>query len=534
MQAANSIEIYNIINIIRELHEICKRIYNVIDTIIVNKCQINRLWKRLNLFLIEFEEVHTNSNSAALANQYYNDVKNLFLQIASHIESYVVYGPFKKLTSNHELEVIFDNFNTKLIYYSFRLGLVNLSFLKKSVQEMEDREDREEDNEYFNNILDSAMKSNALLLSFLGRVAEPEMIIEAISTLEDIINEDIIDPDELPDILENDIGNRKLVYSQNHSQEILSAIRNYKKPLMNRKEYVNIENIIFVCEHLKKRAQGSTVELKNWQIACWDIEIWDILSVGPFSKIYKAFWLGLDVAIKEMSYKINRVPVRKEFYKDVKMWYRINHPNVLSLYGAYQLGDYPFVVIPLMKNGNLISYIEDKEKFPQIDLIDILIGISSGMEYLHSMNVIHGDLMARNILLDENLQPHICDFGFGKCRTVVNHHSKLKRLDSLRWAANEVHQTSNYTKKSDVYSFAMLCYELFTWGRVPFENLSERFLSEAVIAGKRPDYPEDCPKAIWKLMERMWDGNPDARPKFSSITKYLRNYRAKLNQKNKP
>jgi len=50
LQTTTSIEIYNIINIIRELHEICKRIYNVIDTIIVNKCQINRLWKRLNLF----------------------------------------------------------------------------------------------------------------------------------------------------------------------------------------------------------------------------------------------------------------------------------------------------------------------------------------------------------------------------------------------------------------------------------------------------------------------------------------------------
>jgi len=535
LQTTTSIEIYNIINIIRELHEICKRIYNVIDTIIVNKCQINRLWKRLNLFLIEFEEVHTNSNnnSAALANQYYNDVKNLFLQIASHIESYVVYGPFKKLTSNHELEVIFDKFNSKLVLYSIRLGLESLSFLNKSVREMEDREDREEDNEYFNNILDSAMKSNALLLSFLGRVAEPEMIIEAISTLEDIINEDNIDQEEYPIVLEKDIGNRKLVYSQNHSQEIISAIRNVKKPLMDRRGYVNIDNIIFVCEHLKKRAQGLTVELKNWQIACWDIEIWDILSVGPFSKIYKAFWLGLDVAIKEMSYKINRVPVRKEFYKDVNMWYRIDHPNVLSLYGAYQLGDYPFVVIPLMKNGNLINYIEDKEKFPLIDLIDILIGISSGMEYLHSINVIHGDLMARNILLDDKLKPHICDFGFIKCRTVVNHHSKLKRLDSLRWTANEIHktQTFNYTKKSDVYSFAMLCYELFTWGRVPFENLSERLLSEAVIEGKRPDYPEGCPKTIWKLMEKMWHENPDARPKFSSITKYLRNYRAKLSQK---
>ncbi|OUM56382.1 hypothetical protein PIROE2DRAFT_49574, partial [Piromyces sp. E2] len=216
-----------------------------------------------------------------------------------------------------------------------------------------------------------------------------------------------------------------------------------------------------------------------------------------------------------MSYQINRVRVRREFYKDVKMWYNLNHPNVLSLYGAYQLGDYPFVVIPLMKNGNLISYIEGKEKLSLLNLIEILIGISSGMEYLHSKNVVHGDLMARNILLDVDLQPHICDFGFSKCRAVVDHHSKLKRLDSLRWTANEVHESFVYTKKSDVYSFAMLCYELFTWGNVPFQNLSERFLSEAVIAGKRPDYPEDCPMAIWKLMERMWDGNPDARPNFT-------------------
>jgi len=210
--------------------------------------------EKIKFILIEFEEVHTNSNnnSAALANQYYNYVKNLFLQIASHIESYVVYGPFKKLTSNHELEVIFDKFNSKLVLYSIRLGLESLSFLNKSVREMEDREDLEEDNEYFNNILDSAMKSNALLLSFLGRVAEPEMIIEAISTLEDIINEDNIDQEEYPIVLEKDIGNRKLVYSQNHSQEIISAIRNVKKPLMDRRGYVNIDNIILYVNILKK------------------------------------------------------------------------------------------------------------------------------------------------------------------------------------------------------------------------------------------------------------------------------------------
>jgi len=357
------------------------------------------------------------------------------------------------------------------------------------------------------------------------------MIIEAISTLEDIINEESINPEEFSDVLKNEMGNRKIAFSQKNSQKIISIIRNYKKPLMKRKEFVNIDNIVSICEYLKKMAQGLSVQLNNWHVAMWDIEIWDILYHGPFSIIYKAFWLGLDVAIKEMSYKINRDPVRKEFTKDVKMWYRLKHPNVLSLYGAYQLYDYPFVITPLMKNGNLIDYIRNKKNISLIYLIDIIIGISSGMEYLHSMDVVHGDLMARNILLDENLQPHICDFCFSKRRAIVNHPSKSKRFDSLRWTANEVHQTFIYTKKSDVYSFAMLCYELFTWGKVPFENLSERSVSEAVIAGERPDYPEGFPKAIWKLMEKMWDENPEARPKFANITKYLRKYKEKLNQK---
>jgi len=524
----SSIEVFNII---RDLHEICKRINNVIDSVIINKCQINRLWKRLNLFLREFEEVYSNIEQLqSVPNAQFKNVKNLFLKIASHIEGYVIYGPFKKLISNYELEKAFENFNSQLIYYSFKLGLRNLPYLNKSLQEMEDRDDREEDNEYYNNLLNSVMRSDARLLSFLGRVTEPEMIIEAISTLEDIINEDVIDPEapHIDDLLTNDNENRTLRYSQSHSQEIISAIRNYKKPHMKRKKYANIDNIVYVCELLKKMAQGLIVEVKNWQIASWDIEIWEILSIGPFSKIYKAFWLGIDVAIKEMSYQINRVRVRKEFYKDVKMWYNLNHPNVLSLYGADQLGDYPFVVIPLMKNGNLINYIEGKEKLSLLKLIEILIGISSGMEYLHANDIVHGDLMARNILLDEELRPHICDFGFSKCRAVVDHHSKLKRLDSLRWTANEVHTSFVYTKKSDVYSFAMLCYELFTWGKVPFQNLSEKFLSEAVISGKRPEYPEDCPGAIWKLMGRMWDGNPENRPDFSDITVYLKDFKSQL------
>ena len=496
---------------------------------IIDKCQINRLWNRLNLFLKEFEDVQS-ENSGNISNSCFKEVKRLFLQIESHIKSYKKYGPFKKLISNNELEKTFDNYNSQLVYYSLQLGLRNLPYLNNSVRDMEDQDDKEEDNEHFNSTLNSAMATDDLLLSFLGCVTDREMIIEAISTLEDIINEGIIKSDiqSYQPLPNGDDGDRKLVYIQSNSKEIISITRNYKKPIMNRKKYANIDNIVYVCEYLKKKAEGLSIESKNWQIASWDIEIWEKLSVGPFSKIYKGFWLGNDVAVKEMSYQINRVRIRKEFYKDVKMWFNLSHPNVLSLYGANILGDYPLVVIPLMKNGNLIDYIEGKERLSLLKLIEILIGVSSGMEYLHAKNVVHGDLMARNILLDEHLQPHICDFGFSKCRADVDHHSKLKRLDSLRWTANEVHESFIYTKKSDVYSFAMLCYELFTWGAVPFQNLSERFLSEAVIAGKRPEYPEGCPMAIWRLMEQMWNGNPEARPDFSDITRYLYHFKTEL------
>jgi len=526
LQGTSSIEVYNFL---RKLHEICERIENIIDTVNINKCQVNRLWNRLNLFLREFEDVQS-QNGGNISNSYFRDVKRLFLQIESHIKSYEKYGAFKKLISSNELEKTFDNYNSQLVYYSLQLGLRNLPFLNNKVRDMEDQDDKEEDNDHFNSLLKSAMASDNLLVTFLGRVTDTEMIVEAISTLEDIINEGNIKSDihsyqSLPN--DND-ENRILVYTPSNSKEIISITRNNKKPTMNRKKYANIDNIAYVCEHLKKMAQGLPIESKNWQVASWDIEIWEVLSVGPFSKIYKGLWLGIDVAVKEMSYQINRVRVRDEFYKDVKMWFNLSHPNVLSLYGANILGDYPLVVIPLMKNGNLINYIEGKEKLSLLKLIEILIGISSGMEYLHAKDVVHGDLMARNILLDEHLQPHICDFGFSKCRAVVDHHSKLKRLDSLRWTANEVYRDFVYTKKSDVYSFAMLCYELFTWGAVPFQNLSERLLSEAVTAGKRPEYPEGCPMAIWKLMERMWNGNPEARPDFSEITRYLYHFKTEL------
>ena len=146
------------------------------------------------------------------------------------------------------------------------------------------------------------------------------------------------------------------------------------------------------------------------------------------------------------------------------------------------------------------------------------------MKYLHSLGIIHRDLKPQNILLDDNFQPKISDFG--TCFISDKELSKIQLEDSVGtplYMAPEIFSQEPYSYKVDVYAFSLIFYELLT-GKTPFNEKRSKLVRD-IKNGKRPELPENLDKKICEFIQKCWSNDPSERPPFSEIVEELQNER---------
>ena len=151
-------------------------------------------------------------------------------------------------------------------------------------------------------------------------------------------------------------------------------------------------------------------------------------------------------------------------------------------------------------------------------------GVAAGMLYLHRQGIMHRDLKGPNVLLDHAGEVKLTDFGLSvKLPDEATDAGFLTpECGSYRWMAPEVLRHEPYDKKCDVYSFAMLCWEMLTY-RMPFDNCEPVQAAFAMaIEHKRPEIPRDAHPTVHKLLEQTWQEASDARPTFEQLAADLR------------
>lgn len=219
---------------------------------------------------------------------------------------------------------------------------------------------------------------------------------------------------------------------------------------------------------------------------------------------------------------------------EVKGISQLYHPNILRFIG-YSPFDFdaltkPAIISELIKNCTLRHILELERKSQEIlewDATKKLIaiyGIASAMQYLHSKDIIHHDLNPDNIFLDKYLCVKITEYGLSEI-----YHNNQSSTDLLTipkktpvYAAPEIWQNQENTKATDVYSFALIVYEIMT-GQIPFEKLTLDQIRQKVLTQRsRPEFKFPLPPSYQKLIVNCWNHNPSQRPTFDEIVEKLR------------
>ncbi|XP_047141451.1 cytoplasmic tyrosine-protein kinase BMX isoform X2 [Hydra vulgaris] len=257
-----------------------------------------------------------------------------------------------------------------------------------------------------------------------------------------------------------------------------------------------------------------------FQINRNELTIMKQIGTGQFGTVHEALWKNNKlVAVKMM--KPDSMS-ENDFIEEAKVMQRFQHRNLITLYGVCTTHPL-YIVVELMKNGSLLDYLRNNKQLLEKTqvLIDIILKVSSAMEYLEKNKFIHRDLAARNCLVGENNTIKVGDFGLARYVLDDEYTASEGSKFPVRWAAPEVIEYTKFSSKSDVWSFGVLTWEVFTGGKSPYAMLNNYQVANEVRKGYRLEEPNNCPKDIYTLMCNCWHQTPEKRPSFCSIKEHL-------------
>ena len=251
-----------------------------------------------------------------------------------------------------------------------------------------------------------------------------------------------------------------------------------------------------------------------------------ILGFGTFGTVYQGVWIPdhtitrfgnsakIPVAIKRLQKNDPETGSAHNEYKKildgVYLMTSLEHQHLVKIL-AIRISTLNLLLItPLMPLGNLLNYVrKNQESIDSKHLFTWSTQIALGMAYLEEKGLVHGNLAARNVLVQNPNCVQITDFGLGENNTL---NSK-----PIQWLAMECIQDKIFTLKSDVWAFGVTVWELLTFGMKPYDGHLPQDIPNILERGERLCQPAICNIELYFILVKCWVMEPESRPTFKDL-----------------
>ncbi|KAH7867464.1 hypothetical protein Vadar_033864 [Vaccinium darrowii] len=231
---------------------------------------------------------------------------------------------------------------------------------------------------------------------------------------------------------------------------------------------------------------------------------------GGFGSVYKGRLRdGTFVAIKVLAVEPESMRGEREFISELAALSNIKHENLVKLRGCCVNGAERFLVYDQLENNSLshtfLGGVQNRVKFSWTLRRDVSLGVARGLTYLHEEakpRIVHRDIKARNILLDQDFTPKVADFGLAKLFADSTSYVSTRVAGTLGYLAPEYAVTGHLSRKSDVYSFGVLLMEIVS-GR-PVVDFHERYGEQYLVDKAWELYRENT---LVELVDPVLNGN---------------------------
>jgi len=283
--------------------------------------------------------------------------------------------------------------------------------------------------------------------------------------------------------------------------------------------FQQMESMRLQIQHLNIANPAIKLPLdRRFMIPYFDILFDKKLGKSSFGTVYLARWCEQPMAIKTLEGEFTE-ETQQQLIREIKIMSRLRSPSVTQLYGACLESGRTCLAMEYMERGclyDILGQITLSSEQQQ----NIALDIARGLHYLHLQGMLHRNLNSAKALINKAWQAKLSGFSIAKV-----HSASITTIKdpsyTLQWMAPEIFYVhSTYTEQSDIYSYGVVLWEIFT-GMRPYAGLSESEVVQRITQGKTEKIPANIPSIYAEIIRLCWSPNPKERPALSQIIRKI-------------